>query len=853
VGVNATYYDAQAGVTLTTQAKVLVVSGLPAAEVLGVGAEYYNLAVGRNDIINDIMVSLGDRYRNVVPDGTPVSFMSECGTIGTSEGFYPTTIDGVAKASLTLRTSTVPDLSGVDGSGNPGWCTIVAYTPGDEGFNDINGNNVYDEGTDVHTIDMGEPYIDANDNGKYDSGEKYIDVDGSRSYTPADGVYQSNTMIWKSIKNIISGEQAPLNLTPKSFNVVAGGRQTFSYTLGDIRGNSLVGGTTAKVTVTGGGTVSGDIDIIVADSLAAEKEYFFTLTMPADTSGTTPVEVTVEVTPAGGAAGSNSSSPVIERALGIGVGSYSLQLSVPTLTPGTLLSHGGTVAVKAYISYIDTDGVVHPAADGTVVNFFVIDAAGSSRDDVIRNAGTIESPKTTVNGYADATYSADNHGGMVKIYADVINNTGGDLSYVSGTTTFVVATGDPVAITVESITPATINVAGSGKTNRSLLTFSLTDSAGNPVPDLSPVGFTLSTPLGGGEKLAETEAVTQGGRVSVSLIGGTVSGTVGVNASYYDAQAGVTISTEAKVTIVSGLPAAERFSMAGQYFNLAGGRTFGLHDDITAYLGDRYGNVVPDGTAVSFMSECGTIGTSEGFDYTTTRGIAHASLQTSAPTAPDLGGVDGSTLGNPGLCRIVAYTPGDEGFNDMNGNNVYDEGTDVLTIDMGEPYIDANDNGVYDFGEKYIDVDVSGSYTPADGVYQSNTMIWKSVTVLMSDDQAPLNLTPKTFNIVDNGTQTFSYTLADIWGNSLVAGTKAKVTVNTQKNEGGGDIIVSGDVDITVADSSGPEQQYFFTITMPADASLIKSIEVTVEVTPADGDVGANSDISVIDSALGKP
>ncbi len=251
-------------------------------------------------------------------------------------------------------------------------------------------------------------------------------------------------------------------------------------------------------------------------------------------------------------------------------GSYTLELSVPTLPAGTLLSHGGQVTVRAYVSYAstDTNGVVtrHPAADGTVVNFFVIDPAGSSPSDAILNAGRIESPKTTVKGYADTTYSADNYGGLVKIYADINNNNvGEDLSYVSDTYSFEVAAGAPVAIKIESIAPPIINVVGTGKTNRSLLTFSLTDSAGNPVPDFTAVAFTISTPLGGGEKLAETEAETQGGLVSVSLIGGTVSGTVGVNASYYDAQTGLTISTEAKVTIVSGLPAAERLSMAVQY------------------------------------------------------------------------------------------------------------------------------------------------------------------------------------------------------------------------------------------------------------------------------------------------
>ncbi|MCD4722272.1 MAG: hypothetical protein K8S13_20795 [Desulfobacula sp.] len=412
--------------------------------------------------------------------------------------------------------------------------------------------------------------------------------------------------------------------------------------------------------------------------------------------------------------------------------------------------------------------------------------------------------------------------------------------------------GPPAEIFIGVISPETIGVAGSGISNTSIITFLVNDISDNPVPDFHLITFNISTPLGGGEKLSATEADTVNGEVSVTVIGGTVSGTVGVNATYDDAD-GLIITTEAKVTIVSGLPAAEQLGMAVEFHNIAGGRTFGLQDTITVYLGDRYGNVVPDGTRVSLMSEGGTIGTSDGFESSTVFGVAEAILQSSPPTTPDLGGVIGSVSGNVGLCKIVAYTPGDEGFNDVNGNNVYDEGIDVLTLDMSEPYIDSNDNGAYDSGEKYIDSDESGSFTDVDGQYQSNTIIWDSMNVLFSAEQATFALTPTSFIIdrINGGTYSFTYYIGDVWGNSLVGGTAVKVSKSGTFSEGE----LVGAIDFDISDSTGLGQAYSFSLIIPpADDPADPpqgSITIRLEVTPNSGSAGANSDDSVFTLSIG--
>jgi len=62
------------------------------------------------------------------------------------------------------------------------------------------------------------------------------------------------------------------------------------------------------------------------------------------------------------------------------------------------------------------------------------------------------------------------------------------------------------------------------------------------------------------------------------------------------------------VNILGGPPTQTNFSLAHQFHNISGRVTFGLTDEITAFVADRFGNPVPPGTAVSFTTKGGAIG-----------------------------------------------------------------------------------------------------------------------------------------------------------------------------------------------------------------------------------------------------
>lgn len=507
-----------------------------------------------------------------------------------------------------------------------------------------------------------------------------------------------------------------------------------------------------------------------------------------------------------------------------------------SLENNTALSHGGMFTLDAYVTYLETSDSEtvkrKPIANGTLVTFSIEQGGGS-----------ITHAKATYNGIASATYQGGTYGGVVTVKASVNDS-------VFATYSFEVAPGDSGAISVVGYNPEkpVINVRGTGETNVAEIAFAVTDAFGNSVPDGRTVFFDIPTPLNGGEKLSTTETNTLNGIALVALQSGTVAGSVAVRAIYPSSD-GSSISTEAKITIVSGKPDAKHISIAAEYLNIAGGVEFGLQNTITAYLGDRYGNVVPDGTPVSFITEGGTIGDSQGFTTTTTLGVATAVLQTSKPTTPDLGGMRGD--GNPGWCRIVAYAPGSESFYDANGNGVYDEGEEI-TLDMSNPFINNNDNkddngnDIYDEGELYIDANKSGSFTPADGIYQSDTTIWTSMNVLFSAHAAPLDLNPVDFNVKIGECETFSFYVGDEYKNSLVSGTSLSVTATK------GEIV--GLDNLTLADTTGPGFVFEFQLCSDHDTSAEKErSQIEVRVTPpADSDTApGNNGAELIATASG--
>jgi len=59
--------------------------------------------------------------------------------------------------------------------------------------------------------------------------------------------------------------------------------------------------------------------------------------------------------------------------------------------------------------------------------------------------------------------------------------------------------------------------------------------------------------------------------------------------------------------VIGAPPAFNRFSLAAELLNISGRVTLGLEDEITAFLTDRFGNVVPIGTVINFSTNGGLV------------------------------------------------------------------------------------------------------------------------------------------------------------------------------------------------------------------------------------------------------
>jgi hypothetical protein len=372
---------------------------------------------------------------------------------------------------------------------------------------------------------------------------------------------------------------------------------------------------------------------------------------------------------------------------------------------------------------------------------------------------------------------------------------------------------------------------------KSTITFRVRDVNGNPAADGTPVTFTLISGLGGGEMIAPTVVGTVGGLASTVLTSGTVAGPVRVLASVTVGSTTLT-SSSTNVSIAGGPPSGAHIGVAPAFLNIAGLVTQGIICPITAIVGDRFGNPVPQNTAVSFFTNGGVVG-SQGL--TDQLGNAASQIKTGPPT-PHVGTETNVTDPRTGFVTVIAVTQGEETFIDSNGNGLFDGPGEFdpndPEIDTPEPFIDhlnlcngqpsaqcapnplnppvVSGDGVFDPDDRFelfIDENENGEWDPPNGEWDDNKPIFATTTVLFT---GPTQLTvgvpqgnscsgnPSGFNVPDGGSsQTFCFVVSDPAGRPLVAGTEIRVETSA------GAISGTASVDLPDTQRGGPGITYF--------------------------------------------
>jgi adhesin/invasin len=324
------------GVTFTTSTSVISIGGaVPSAHHFTLATSRFNLpGLVKAGFEATLSVFLADRFSNFnILQGTQVSFFTEAGAVDTSVN-----LDATGRGDVTIRTQNpMPAIvTAVTPLNRNGHLRVIAVARGEEGFFDVNGNGLYDPGIDTFTaaMDLGEPFVDTNDNGVWDgpgctqvgcdpthSGEQFVDANGNGRYDAANGVWDGpgctqagcvqNPTIWQSIRLQFTGN-LNCTITPLTFALANAGSQAFTITVFDDFENTPVPGTTIGISATGAIVQGGGSFSVLDQVSSAPYSRSFTISDPDPTTPTAAAaSVTVTVTTPAGEVATCGNSPLV--------------------------------------------------------------------------------------------------------------------------------------------------------------------------------------------------------------------------------------------------------------------------------------------------------------------------------------------------------------------------------------------------------------------------------------------------------------------------------------------------------------------------------------------------------------
>lgn len=352
----------------------------------------------------------------------------------------------------------------------------------------------------------------------------------------------------------------------------------------------------------------------------------------------------------------------------------------------------------------------------------------------------------------------------------------------SGDTTQVA--GAPAAIEFVSANPTTLameGVAQAGLSQTSQLTFKVVDDRGTPVPDQN-VSFALSNTAGGIRINPISAKTSADGLVAVTVTAGSVAGPVSVTATVEGTSYSVQSS---QLVVTTGVADQDSFSLSVSNFAPEGADYDGIEVDVTARLADRYNNPVPDGTAVVFTTEGGSIVGS----CTTANGACSVKWTSQNPRPAD------------GRSTLVAYAVGEESYTEVNGDGRFgpEDSFDLVKQDIGEPFRDDNEDGQWQQGEWFFDFIKDGSRNEGDGLFNGwlcddttrcstnhSVNVFGQAVIVMAESTSGLYDTnnqalPKDLLVIDSTSSTGSVSfkiLGKQTAQIMPAGTKIKAETN---------------------------------------------------------------------------
>ena len=526
-------------------------------------------------------------------------------------------------------------------------------------------------------------------------------------------------------------------LSPTSWTVVSGGAVGLTATVVNPLNQPLSGKAVAFEIVSGPGTLSAGSDTTdgtgLVQALFMTQEGDLGVSMVRACVGDSRKDVAIQVLDPVDPGG-DSDPAFIELAA----------------DPPSLIGNGhSSSAVTALV----LDGLRNPVADGTAVKF----AAGESFDDVDGNGyftegvdvimndadgdgewdaiGTVDFVGSTYDGVVVATYDAPEDTGTVYIKA-----TAGDVS--QDITIELLATPPELQLaSIILVAPSpTLQVKATGGVESTPVIAYGYDALGQPVGANWEIEFKVIYGPGGGEGLEGqgygplSYFSDEQGKASVSVTSGTVSGTMYVRARY-----GEVYSEAAQIAISAGPP--EYISLGVNPGNIRGWDIAHARAAVSALVGDQYHNPVPDGTAVYFTVDEGTI---VGYDDSgvsfTKGGFANATFFSGYPRDDGIVEITARTKGDQVTGTTYLITSGPPAYVYFLQYPGYMKAAAGSDGDVIVRVLDVNQNFVLDGTVVRFDVDY-GSITPtgitSDGLYDSIAEATLYGAVLEADYSMP--------------------------------------------------------------------------------------------------------------------
>jgi len=276
---------------------------LPTQDFFSLSVQTYNIeGLIYDGVTSAITVIASDRLGNPVPEGTVINFITEGAQITPASC---TTNAGTCTTTFKSSESRPTD----------GRVSILAYAIGEKSFVDANNSNSYDTGEIFY--DIGDPYIDKNENSQRDAGELYISSTTSGSAAcqtrPGGGALPANygnalsrenscTADWgqnyvrRNTVMVLSGSYA--QIPPATLTMGSSCKGTLNLPLMDINGNPMPAGTTISTAnnavyyiPNGSTTATLATATITAGTPVLNTIYptFISLTVNADCMAGTPV------------------------------------------------------------------------------------------------------------------------------------------------------------------------------------------------------------------------------------------------------------------------------------------------------------------------------------------------------------------------------------------------------------------------------------------------------------------------------------------------------------------------------------------------------------------------------------